>query len=86
MKKIKKFPDNKANLRKMKYQKRALLRRISRRKNAETEIIKTKKNYHEQKAFNKNPNIYSKKLFSSQSKSSPNTVVYDPVVLENPNF
>merc|ERR1712228_978325 len=70
MKKAKK--ENNINLlKKLKYQKRALLRRISRRKKAETEINKAKKTFHSQKAFNKNRHRYSKKIFSAQTKGEP---------------
>merc|ERR1712083_1263342 len=70
-KKAKKKSKNTKILKKLKYQKRALLRRISRRKKAETEIKKAKRTFISQKAFNKNPHIFSKKIFSTQSNGDP---------------
>ena len=78
MKKAKK-DNNIRLLKKLKYQKRALLRRISRRKKAETEINKAKKTFHSQKAFNKNPHKYSKKIFSAKTKDEPS---FDHVACE----
>merc|ERR1712228_554938 len=79
IKKAKKSKNTKI-LKKLKYQKRALLRRISRRKKAETEINKAKKTFHSQKAFNKNPHKYSKKNFSAKTKGEPS---FDQEACEN---
>ena len=71
LKKTKKLPYCKVKMKKLAYKKRALLRRLSGGKKAEMDINKSKRTYHEQKAFNKNPYRYPKKLVPSSNKGSP---------------
>ena len=58
-------------LSKLKHQKRALIRAATRRKKAELKRNDAKQHYFSQKAFNKNPNRVSQRLFKSQTKAEP---------------
>ena len=64
-------------LAKLKYQRRALIRSLARRKKAELKIFEAKQLLKTQSAFNKNPHRFSKNLFSSSSNTVKEIYIYN---------
>ena len=72
LKTLRKKPhQNKTNIKRLYYQKRALLRSIARRKKAETKIWEAKQRLKTQRLFNKDHYSFCKHLFSKNSSGEP---------------